>query len=119
MLKPKLYYRSISPPHSAYTHLQHEGVWRVDEDRGVLSGRGLQTQLSVRGFRVIGKTDVAGQLPIVQHLLMMLSQMDIALRLELKRALWRHTKTEGVRKIHRIKEHRIESARGINQFMSN
>lgn len=87
----------------------------MDEDGGVLSGRGFQTQLSICGFSVIGKADAAGQLPIIQHLLMMLSQMDIALRLKLERALWRHTKTEGIRKIRNTKG--IRTATGIDRFL--
>ena len=61
---------------------------RVDEDGGVLAGRGLQAQLCVRGLGVVGEGDGVGQLAVVQHLLVVFRQVDVALRLELEGALW-------------------------------
>lgn len=69
------------------THLQHERMWRVDKDGGILPGGGLQAQLGVRGLGVVGEGDGTGQLAVVQHLLVVLRQVDVALRLELESAL--------------------------------
>lgn len=69
------------------TDLQHQGMWRVHKYGGVFPGRGLQAQLCVGGFSVVGEGYAAGQLPIIQNLLMVLRQVDVAFRLELKRAL--------------------------------
>lgn len=67
----------------------------MHEDGGVLLGRGLQAELRVGGFGVVREGDGVGQLAIVQHLLVMLGQVDVALRLELEGAL---QKEEEVRK---------------------
>ena len=69
------------------TYLQHEGMRRVHEYGGVLPGRGLQAQLGVCGLGVVGEGDAAGQLPVVQHLLMVLRQVDVTLRFKLECAL--------------------------------
>lgn len=72
---------------SSGTDLQHESVWRVDEDGGVFPRRRLQAELGIRRLGVVGEGDGAGQLAIVQNLLVVLSQVDVALRLELESAL--------------------------------
>lgn len=69
------------------TDLQHERVRRVDEDGWVFSGRRLQAKLGVRRLGVVSEGDGAGQLAVVQHLLVVLGQVDVALWLELERAL--------------------------------
>lgn len=63
----------------------------MDEDGRVFPGRRLQAELRVRCLGVVGEGDGAGQLPVVQHLLVVLGQVDVALRLELERALRRRT----------------------------
>lgn len=64
-------------------------MWRVDEDGGVFPGRRLQAELSIRRLGIVGEGDGAGQLAIVQHLLVVLRQVDVTLRLELESALQR------------------------------
>lgn len=59
----------------------------MHKDGGVFSGRGLQAELGVRCLGIVGEGDGAGQLSIIQHLLVMLRQVDIALRFKLERAL--------------------------------
>lgn len=54
-------------------------MWRVDEDGRVFPGRRLQAELCIRRLGVIGEGDGAGQLAIVQHLLVVLGQVDVAL----------------------------------------
>lgn len=61
----------------------------MHEDGGVFPGRRLQAQLGVRRLGVVGEGDGAGQLAIVQHLLVVLGQVDVTLRLELESALQR------------------------------
>lgn len=61
----------------------------MHEDGGVFPGRRLQAQLGVRRLGVVGEGDGAGQLAIVQHLLVVLSQVDVTLRFELESALQR------------------------------
>lgn len=51
----------------------------MHEDGGVLLGRGLQAELRVGGFGVVREGDGVGQLAVVQHLLVMLGQVDVAL----------------------------------------
>lgn len=73
-------------------------MWRVDEDGRILPGRRLQAELCIRRLGIVGEGDGAGQLAIIQHLLVVLSQVDVALRLKLERALQgRGTKKEGSR----------------------
>lgn len=62
-------------------------MWRVDEDGGVFPRRRLQAELSIRRLGIVGEGDGAGQLAIVQHLLVVLRQVDVTLRLELESAL--------------------------------
>lgn len=64
---------------------------RVHEDGGVFPGRRLQAELGVGRLGVVGEGDGAGQLAVVQHLLVVLGQVDVALRLELEGALQRRT----------------------------
>lgn len=78
----------------SHTDLQHESMWRVDKDGRVLPGRRLQAELSIRRLGVVGEGNGAGQLAVVQHLLVVLSQVDVALRLKLESALQGWTKEE-------------------------
>lgn len=64
-------------------------MWRVDKDGGVFPGRRLQAELSIRRLGVVGEGDGAGKLAVVQHLLVVLRQVDVTLRLELESALQR------------------------------
>lgn len=50
---------------SGATDLQHEGVRRVHKDGAIFLWRGLQAELSIGGFGVIGEGDGAGQLAII------------------------------------------------------
>ena len=59
----------------------------MDEDGGVFPRRRLQAELRVRRLGVVGEGDGVGQLAIVQHLLVVLGQVDVTLRLELEGAL--------------------------------
>ena len=58
-----------------------------------MARRGLQAELSVGGLGVVGEGDGVGQLAVVQHLLVVLRQVDVALRLELEGALWGDAET--------------------------
>lgn len=51
----------------------------MDEDRGVFPGRRLQAELGIRRLGIVGEGDGAGQLAIVQHLLVVLGQVDVTL----------------------------------------
>lgn len=66
----------------------------MDKDGGVFPGRRLQAELGVRRLGVVGEGDGAGQLAIVQHLLVVLGQVDVTLRLKLERALQQMEKEE-------------------------
>ena len=68
-------------------HLEHEGVRGVHENGRVLLGRGLQAELRICGLGVVCECDAAGKLPVVQNLLVMLSQMNITLGVKLEGAL--------------------------------
>lgn len=68
-------------------HLEHEGMRGVHENGRVLLGRGLQAELCVRGLGVVRECNAAGKLPIIQNLLVMLSQMNITLRFKFEGAL--------------------------------
>ncbi len=59
----------------------------MDEDGGVFPGRRLQAELCIRRLGVVGEGDGAGQLAIIQHLLVVLSQVDVTLGLKLESAL--------------------------------
>lgn len=74
------------------TDLQHESMWWVDKYRGVFPGWRLQTELSVRGLGVVCEGDGVGQFAVVQHLLVVLCQVDVTLRLKLEGALQRKNK---------------------------
>ena len=74
----------VMKPH---TDLQHKCVWRVDKDGGVFPGRRLQAKLGIRRLGVVGEGDGAGQLAIVQHLLVVLGKVDVTLWFELESAL--------------------------------
>lgn len=79
----------------------------MHKDGGVFSGRGLQAELGVRCLGVVGEGDGAGQLSIVQHLLMVLRQVDVTLRFKLERALQtkkKKDKTKGHMKKKRKKK---------------
>ena len=56
---------------------------------GIFSRRGLEAELGVRGLGVVGEGDGVGQFAVVQHLLVVLGQVDVTLRLELEGALKR------------------------------
>lgn len=71
------------------TDLQHESMWWVDKYRGVFPGWRLQAELGVRGLGVVGEGDGVGQFAIVQHLLVVLRQVDVTLWLKLEGALQR------------------------------
>lgn len=47
-------------------YLEHECVWRVDEDGGVVLGRRLQAQLGICGPRVVREGNGTGQLAVIQ-----------------------------------------------------
>lgn len=59
----------------------------MHKDGGVFSGRGLQAELGVCCLGIVGEGDGAGQLSIVQHLLVVLRQVDVTLRFKLESAL--------------------------------
>lgn len=71
-------------------------MWGVDENGGVFPGRRLQAELGIRRLGIVGEGDGAGQLAIVQHLLVVLSQVDVTLWLKLESALrwWREEEEE-------------------------
>ncbi len=68
-------------------YLQHEGVWWVHKDGGIVLGGGLQTKLSISGSRIIGEGDTGRQLSIIQQHLMMFCKQQVTLCLVLKSAL--------------------------------
>lgn len=68
-------------------YLQHESVWRVDKDGGVVLRGGLQAELGVCGAGVVGEGDAGGQLAVVQQRLMMLLKEKVALCPVLERSL--------------------------------
>ena len=59
----------------------------MDEVGGVSLGSALETQLTVRGHGVVEEGDAVAQLPVVQHLPVVLAQRLARLSLELELVL--------------------------------
>lgn len=75
----------------------------MDKDGRVFPGRRLQAELGIRCLGVVGERDGAGQLSVIQHLLVVLSQVDVALGLELESALqWRWRWRRRKKKMSRV-----------------
>lgn len=90
--------------------LKHERVGRVHKDGAVLLGGRLQTELRIGGLGVVGQRHGARQLAVVQHLLVMLGEVDVALGLELERALGKKGKQTRVKLKYRERRRRMEAS---------
>ena len=69
------------------TNLKHEGVGGVDEVASVPLGRALEAELAVGGHGVVEEGDAIAQLPVVEHLAVVLTQTLAGLSLELELVL--------------------------------